>query len=986
MFVDTEASRPTSHNLRQLLYRLRGMGLLFKDLPSGLILRDTEVAGPLDGLRQLTLIERSRLTPAELEILPSYEPCLPRLFTTWLEDVKNSLEAQTRRLLLVDVEAARGTHSWATVIQLCETLASLDPANEDVVRIRAEALAMIGRRAEALQVLDTFIRDTVLNSEELAQLQLVRTRIVKATRSRREGTLRARGSCLAFLEGEWEKVGSEGARVSAVLGQAGLGKTRVSEEFAARISLRGAHVVRFECDSQARQQPMSLFSAILPSLRAMRGSLGASPEFKGALALVRPPNDGTEPTLPEGISLEARRADIQSALIDLLEAVTSERPLLLIVDDAHLLDEASRGVLRAFTTTRNAAVLQVLVCARPSSGSASLLAPARGNSVFDLAPLSRQDSLELLLELRAGSTPDDKHVEWCLSQAAGNPFYLHQLATHARSTASALPFDISSLALSSYSSLRAESRAVLEACLLLGRFATMTRAMFVAGIDDHAMLSALRELEEQDLVHFADGHLTGPHALLHDALRALLPSTVSALLHRRIAVRLEEECVADQFTPELAWASAQSWLASADPAAAMHLLRRCASRAADVGEPAAAVELLSQVPSSVLPPKLLATLLDDLSRYGNAGGCRTIAATALRKRLSLARELGEGNDAVNELRLRLAESDLLDGESVALAADAIKQLLTETSAATLLRALAGARLLVIAEIDFDTHLAEFVRAWLRSLEPVAADAQSTIARAELVYHTTFGDLDHARLLVKELLAAFPTPSALTECIQARNYAAFAFYRMGYAEEAAAILDRDYEFMMSRRVYAEALYSASLRTDIALTIGEFTVARAWLARCDVAARGVAPHHLSPNSGFHSNAGILAMMDGRYGEAKEHFLAPQRQNILTTRRYRAVSLALLLRLEQISSDKNLNREDVAELWRLYDAGKSLGGQDAVVEALWCAMVLDGKTASASEFLHDYLLRYRRERTDPSWSLRNSTAADEAWKDYVRPNVSF
>jgi hypothetical protein len=47
-----------------------------------------------------------------------------------------------------------------------------------------------------------------------------------------------------------------------------------------------------------------------------------------------------------------------------------------------------------------------------------------------------------------------------------------------------------------------------------------------------------------------------------------------------------------------------------------------------------------------------------------------------------------------------------------------------------------------------------------------------------------------------------------------------------------------------------------------------------------------------------AGILAMMDGRYDEAREYFLAPRRHNILSTRRYSAVSLALLLRLDQTS----------------------------------------------------------------------------------------
>jgi hypothetical protein len=661
LLANAEAPR---HNLRQLLYKLRQMGLRFAEQAAGLTLRNADVVGPVDLLREMDIRVRCRLSPAELEVLPSYLPRLPKPFIAWLDDVKGDIETQIRQLLLEDLEACRLSHSWEEVLRLSETLSTFDAANEEVVRSRAEALAMTGHREAALQVLDTFTRETSPSTDAIALLQSVRTRIAKARITRREGTLRARTACLTFLDAEWAQLVSEGARVSAVLGVAGLGKTRVAEEFSARIAFRGGHVLRFNCDSQARQQPLSLFSHILPSLRAMRGSLGASPEYKGSLALVRPTNDGTEPTLPEGLSLEARRADIQSALIDLLEAVTSERPMLLIVDDAHLLDEASRAVLRALTTTGNAAMLQVLVCARPSSGNASLLAPAKRSSVYELAPLSRQDSLELLLELGAGSGPDDAHVAWCLAQAAGNPFYLHQLATHVPSAASALPFDINSLALSSYSSLRPESRSVLETCLLLGRFATMARTIFVAGIDDHSMLSALRELEEQDLVHFADGHLSGPHALLHDALRGLIPSSVSALLHRRIAARLEEECVADRLT--------RNWLGHPRRAGWRRRIQPqpCACfgdapcRAAELGEPAAAVDLFSQVPVFGATADFTGELLDDLALYANAGGASDGATKALRERLRLAVEFGVGRTAsMNyscDSRVRTS-----DGESIA---------------------------------------------------------------------------------------------------------------------------------------------------------------------------------------------------------------------------------------------------------------------------------------------------------------------------------
>ncbi|MDB4889316.1 MAG: hypothetical protein JWL61_1171 [Gemmatimonadetes bacterium] len=742
---------------------------------------------------------------------------------------------------------------------------ALDAANEDVIRRRAEALAMTGRREQALQVIDTFVAEATLSASSLAFLHAMRNRIGKSAVTRREGTLHARGSCLAYLEDEWERVGSEGARMSAVLGVAGLGKTRVTDEFATRITLRGGHVLRFECDSQARQQPLSLFSHILPALRAMRGSIGASPEHRGSLALVRPVNDGTEPLIQEGMSLEARRADIQSALVDLLEAVTAERRMLIVVDDAHLLDDASRAVLRALTATGKAALTQVLVCARPSSSNASLLAPAKRCSVFELAPLSRRDSRELLLELGAGSEANETHVEWCLAQAAGNPFYLHQLATHTSS--SALPFDISSLALASYSALRPESRLVLDTCLLLGRFATMQRAVLVTGIDDNTMLSALRELEEQDLVHFAEGHLSGPHALLHDALRLLIPSAVSALLQRRIATRLQEECIAELFTPELAWASAQNWLAAGDPTAATHLLRRCATHAAELGEPAVAVDLLSQVPHSSLPPKLLAELLDDLSEFAHAGGIRSVGVAALRDRLALAWQLEEDRDSINSITLRLIEADLLNGGPKDAATHALMTLLREPATSASVRAMAAARLFAIADGDLDSDLANAAYAFVRIIEAPDPQSASLLDGAKLIYHTAFGDLDTAHALASRLVASYPESSRSPAACRARMHAAFAFHRIGRSDIAESTLEPDFALLMSCRMYGMALYAASVLTGAAIAAGDFDTAERWFINSQHALRGDAPHRLNPNAGFSSNAGTLAMRQGRYDEAKE-----------------------------------------------------------------------------------------------------------------------
>jgi tetratricopeptide (TPR) repeat protein len=377
---------------------------------------------------------------------------------------------------------------------------------------------------------------------------------------------------------------------------------------------------------------------------------------------------------------------------------------------------------------------------------------------------------------------------------------------------------------------------------------------------------------------------------------------------------------------------------------------------------------------------LLAELLDDLSRFANAGGRLDAVVTSLRDRLTLARALEEGNDTIEALQLRLIEANLLAGGLLAPAIDGVRTILADSDVAPSVRARAASRLLVLADCELDAALAERAHAWLAEIPSEDADTASLIARAELVYHTSFGDVDYAHTLASKFIDWCPQPSAIESDIILRNYAAYSLYRIGCTAEAASILEASYDFMLSHRLYSEALYQSAMRTDVAICQGDFEGAERWFARSEKAVRGADPHQLNPNSGFYANAGILAMRQGRYDEAEKLIRLPQQRfPLLTGARYRAVGLGILLRLQQLRSDENLAPEAIAELRALYAKGRSLGSQDSNVEALWCAHMLDGESELASQLLSDYLFRYRRENTLPEWSLRHTTAADDVWVEY-------
>ncbi|MEO7456781.1 MAG: AAA family ATPase [Gemmatimonadaceae bacterium] len=971
----------SKQRLRQMLYRLRGLGACIAEDSSGLAFSECDALDPLAPFERLTPKERASLAATRLAVLPNYAPHLGRQYASWVEDYRDDIQRKILSRLAVDIRSLIHDRDWSRANTIGATLLSLDPCDGTIVGMRAESLIMLGQRDEALVLIDAFLRDQNPHGNGVTALRTLRTRALRASVSKRSSCFVGREDGLAFLHAQWSRSQEEeGTRLTLISGAPGIGKTRIAEEFSRAITLRGAHVLRYKCDAHSCSQPLALFSHLLPELRAMRGSLGADPLYRSAL-------DKLElATLPSahpsyGLPTEALRSDTQKAIVDLLDAISGEQPLMLVIDDAHNLDEASEAIIYALTSTTLGARLHLIACIRRSSTRLRHIAPSPRVSVIELLPLTFDESQAVLFELRPAFATDTALTNWCLTEAAGNPFYLHLLATHSQSASPTLPLDIRSLASTAYGGLAQTSRDVLDSALLLGRFATLDRVISVTRCSDNDMLPALRNLEEGDLLYLVDAELRGPHALLSDALRSLIPTSVAGLLHRRIASLLESECVSESYPTSLAWASAQHWLAAGDSLAAVRLLSRCASQAANIGEPGAAAALLDQVPLAELSLNVQQTVLDEIVAYAYSGGSRQLAATALRKRFDIAHTLREPPGTIRGLELRIIEADLLNGAPIEAAVEPLLGLLSDRTAEPTVRAQAAVKLMVVADIQYDGELAEAVHDQLAAIYSDRALADPHVLRAELVFQTTFGNLAQARAIAVGITQKYPSPSSSDAIINSRHFAAYSLYRMRSSTEAARIAEDNYSFMLSVKLFGEALYSASLRSEIAITEGDFDCASEWLTRADTAARGVPPHQLSPNSGYHANAGILAMLDGRYEEAERLLLAPQRDYaLLASARYRAASIALILRLKRRRGDDTTSlRADIEELRELYVKGRHFGGQDSVVEALWCADRAEGHDSEATAMLRDYLTTHRRENCRAEWFFRTATASDPAWLDF-------
>jgi hypothetical protein len=175
---------------------------------------------------------------------------------------------------------------------------------------------------------------------------------------------------------------------------AGLGKTRMLAELHQRLEDLGGTVVALRARSADRDVPYSLAAALAALLAECPGAAGVSPATGAALVELAPSLSNTFPRasrapVPEVDALRVRTL----ALVELLQAVTEEAPLALLVDDLHWADEPSRQLLASLCEHTAGAPLLLVLAMRPLRGDWPVPDSA---SVLELLPLSL-DQIELLL-------------------------------------------------------------------------------------------------------------------------------------------------------------------------------------------------------------------------------------------------------------------------------------------------------------------------------------------------------------------------------------------------------------------------------------------------------------------------------------------------------------------------------------------------------------------------------------------------------------
>ena len=400
------------------------------------------------------------------------------------------------------------------------------------------------------------------------------------------------------------------AQFVLLTGEAGIGKTRLVEEFRTWCARQGAIVAEARCHSA--EGPL-VYGPVTAWLRsgALRPRLAQlDPERRSELARLLPELLVEEPDTPKPAPLVGRRAPPAPARRGRRRRAVPPAARVLVLDDLQHTDRETCRLVHYLVRREPTARLLITATARreeidrdhPAQELLAGLHTLDRCTEIELGRLDRAETDVLAREL--GGAPLD--AQRLYAETEGNPLFV----VEALRLGPGAPVSkrVQTVLEARLAQLSAPARALAEVAATIGREFRVEVLAAAAGEADDVLLNGLDELWRRRILREQDAHA---YRFSHDKLREVAALGVSPprrrLLHLRIAPALEHAHAADPGP-----VSAQIARHYAEGGSASHAVtwyRRAAEAAQELHASDAAVDLLERAVHQVrtLPPRGVAT-------------------------------------------------------------------------------------------------------------------------------------------------------------------------------------------------------------------------------------------------------------------------------------------------------------------------------------------------------------------------------------------
>ena len=353
-----------------------------------------------------------------------------------------------------------------------------------------------------------------------------------------------------ILRGAFSEISaSRSARLVTVLGDAGVGKTRLISDFIGRVEAE-ANVFRGRC--LAYGDGITFW----PLVEIVRSAAGIveddSPEAARArIAALLPADDPDRDAIVDrvasavGLSPSSHPvAELFWGARKLLESQALERPLVIVIDDIHSAEATFLEFLDHVVESVQGASILILCSARPELVDihGDWLAAASVERI-DLAPLGAADVEAMIDRLLAGVSLSAETRDKVVAAAEGNPLYIEQIVSLLRERDPGgdvvVPPTISALLAARLDGLSRQERAVVDPAAVIGLvFSSAAIAHLVPDQIRYEVDGHLAALDRKQFVHpltteADDVAFRFHHILVRDAAYQSLLKRARATLHER---------------------------------------------------------------------------------------------------------------------------------------------------------------------------------------------------------------------------------------------------------------------------------------------------------------------------------------------------------------------------------------------------------------------------------------------------------------------
>ena len=403
-------------------------------------------------------------------------------------------------------------------------------------------------------------------------------RVVRASGGGRRGGTRALTSLfgreeeLDLLCRRWDRAQKGEGQLALIVGEPGLGKSRLMEEFHGRLGETPHTWVEWSSSQLLQNTPLhpiaewgrQRFGADLPieqrlaDLENTLSLIGLDPaEYAPLLAPlvdVPLPEDRVAKLAPE----ELRRRQL-AAMTAWVLASARIQAVVLAFEDLQWADPTSLDLMRALAERGVQAPLLIIATARPEFRPSWSV--RSHHSAISLSPLDRAQIAKMVRELSSRHALPRDIVEGVSERTGGVPLFIEEvtrllLERGEQGGAQAIPPTLQQ-SLAARLDRLGSARETAQIGAVLGRGFSYALLQSVAGLNEGALQSALERLAEADIL-FVEGHgaqatYRFKHALIQDAAYESLLKSRRQTLHRRAAealraVTAEPEAIAHHFT------------------------------------------------------------------------------------------------------------------------------------------------------------------------------------------------------------------------------------------------------------------------------------------------------------------------------------------------------------------------------------------------------------------------------------------------------